>query len=201
MSSRPEGGPLKLVAILTATKPGPGPGPCLMLPERLTLKGPFSELDCELGLLAFALVLGAAGEEEVGALEASSDTGVPERRAQPCPSGPPGSHRIRAIGPIAVRANAPPRTRGCSGQPGSVRTHTAIATASTQIAVSASNHALLTSLPVPRPCSRAIGQHAYASQCVIRQARCPRRSRSMLVMATASSRSNATAPSPSQNGR
>ncbi len=125
----PAGGPLKLVAILTATKPGPGPEPCLMLPERLTSKGPFSALDCELGLLAFTLVVCAAGEEELGALEASSVTGVPERRAQPCPSGPPGSHRTRAIGPIAVSASAPPRTRRCSGQPGSVRAQTAIATA------------------------------------------------------------------------
>src|ERR1039458_6282580 len=148
MSSRPEGGPLKLVAILTATKPGPGPVPCLMLPERLTSKGPSSALGCELRVLVFALVVFAAGEDPLGALEAleaSSVTGVPERRAQPCPSGPPGSQRIRAIGPIAVRASAPARTRRCSGQPGSVRAHTAIATAITHIAVSTSNHPLLTS--------------------------------------------------------
>ena len=50
-------------------------------------------------------------------------------------------------------------------------------------------------------CSSAIGQQAYASQCVRRQPACPMRWRRTLVTITASSRLKATAPSPSHRGR
>jgi hypothetical protein len=48
---------------------------------------------------------------------------------------------------------------------------TEAATIATQTPVTTRIHVVLASLPVPRVCSSATGQDAYASQCVARQAR------------------------------
>ena len=90
----------------------------------------------------------------------SNEEGVPERRAQSCPSGPPGSHSTRNSVKTAVALSAAPRTRAWSGQPEIARTPTAGATIPRQATFSASSHVLFTSLPVPRPCNTAIGQQA-----------------------------------------
>ena len=47
----------------------------------------------------------------------------------------------------------------------------------------------------------ATGQEAYASQCTVRHSRRPSRARARLVTTSASRRSNATVPRPSQIGR
>ena len=56
-----------------------------------------------------------------------------------------------------------------SGQPAIARESTAASTTARQATLSASSHVLLTSLPVPKPCSSAIGQLAYVSQWIARQ--------------------------------
>jgi hypothetical protein len=58
-------------------------------------------------------------------------------------------------------------------------------TNATQKAVSAVNHPARTSLPVPAPCSTAIGQQAYAIRYSIRQVLYDKRRRSALVIASA----------------
>ncbi len=59
-----------------------------------------------------------------------------------------------------VPPSAALRTRTFSGHPEISRASTAARTIITQIAVSPSIQALFTSLPVPKPCSSAIGQQA-----------------------------------------
>ncbi len=89
---------------------------------------------------------------------------VPERTTgQPQQAGPARRPRRRpAQGPAARRS---------AGQPGSTRARTAASTRARQPMLSASIQVLFTSLPVPKPCSSAIGQLAYASQWTARQAR------------------------------
>ena len=81
------------------------------------------------------------------------------------------------------------------------RHSSAPATSKTQPASMASSHGSLLSVPVPSPCQSATGQDAYASRCTARQARYDSRPRSRLVITSARIRSNAIAPSPSQNVR
>src|SRR5450759_3450147 len=198
MYSAPGGGPPNVVVILTATSPEVGPGPSLTLPARLASKPPLN------GSGGDAAVLDVAGPAEPAAedaLDSSSAGGVPARRAQPLPRGPPGSHTRSTTSSAVVVASAPPRRAACAGQPRVARTPTAASTASTHAAFNASSQPLLTSLPVPSVCTRASGQQAYASQWMLRHVRCPRRWRSMLVIVIARSRSNATAPRPSHTGR
>ena len=82
-----------------------------------------------------------------------------------------------------------------------IRHHTATVTITTHAASTANTSRVVVSVPVARPCTTANGQHTYASQCTRRQARGPMRFRSKLVAINASTRSNATAPKPSHNGR
>ena len=64
--------------------------------------------------------------------------------------------------------------------------------------MTASTQRAAPSVPAPNPWISATGQHRYPAQCTMRQARTPIRTRSRLVTSTASSRSNAIAPRPSQ---
>ena len=82
---------------------------------------------------------------------------MPARRAQPLPSGPCGSHRIKASG--AARSGAYPTGRS-RGSDDATRIQIASHTAAAQSAVSPSSQLDLTSLPVPRPCITATGQDA-----------------------------------------
>src|SRR6202042_843213 len=88
---------------------------------------------------------------------ANSDVGVPDRRAQPAPSGPLGSH---STVPTAKHTSAPsdmaPKPP-CSGQPEQTRMKTASSTAARQPPLIAIIHGALMSVPVPRPCGRAVG--------------------------------------------
>jgi hypothetical protein len=59
-----------------------------------------------------------------------------------------------------VPASAAPRQRIPSGQPISTRVATAASTSTVHATLSASSQPLLASLPVPKPCTSAIGQLA-----------------------------------------
>src|SRR6185312_3359054 len=87
----------------------------------------------------------------------SSLLGVPERRAHSEPSGPAGSQINRNSVNAAVPPAATPRARGEMSRLAPMRTITAASTTRTQIVLSSCNQPLLTSLPVPKPCSRATG--------------------------------------------
>ena len=78
---------------------------------------------------------------------------------------------INPMGVITASAVAGARMPAWSEDTWAIRVHTAASTATMQITVSASIHHCLTSLPVPRPCSTATGQLAYASQWTVRHAR------------------------------
>ncbi len=138
---------------------------------------------------------------DAGVARASRAVGVPLRFAQPVDSGPDGNQAMSAAGTASEAASAPALTPAWFGQPAEARAQTAAITVSTHAPVTRSSQCVFASLPVPRPCTTATGQEAYASQWVERQSRWPRRRRSMLVTVSASSRSNATAPSPSHSGR
>ena len=96
---------------------------------------------------------------------------MPARLAQPGASGPFGSHTSSASGPAIEASTADARTPEWSGQPSAARIQTATSTIRMHPPVSASSHVAYASLPVPNVWTNAIGQHAYASQCVARQAR------------------------------
>jgi hypothetical protein len=129
----------------------------------------------------------------------SSDAGVPARAAQPVAAGPVAYQSSRASGasrsadPAAIRA--PGQVEGSAS-----RTITAATTAAVRASASTCIQPTRPSLPVPSAWTRAIGQAAYASQWNRRHVRKPKRPRRKLVMVSASSRSKATAPSPSQTG-
>ncbi len=74
-------------------------------------------------------------------------------------------------------------------------------TAPTQPSPISSAHAERTSLPVPRVCNRASGQHAYAAKCTALHAANPMRWRSRLVITNATSSSIESTPSPIHTGR
>ena len=90
----------------------------------------------------------------------SSELGVPERRAHSEPSGPAGSHASRKI---ANAAGAGERRAAPGGSGGPAAQHAAEHgrhDASAHSTLSISSQLLLTSLPVPRPCTSASGQLA-----------------------------------------
>src|SRR5450755_311260 len=112
-----------------------------------------------------------AAPEAAAAVDASNALGVPARAAQPAASGPPGSHTSSPSGTTAEAIRAVTRAPALAGQPAVARATTATIMTITQPPVTASIQAILVSLPVPRPCSTATGQQAYAAQCVARHAR------------------------------
>ena len=132
---------------------------------------------------------------------ASSVGGVPARRAQPGFNGPCSANATVPTTEAATSARAPSRSPARAGQSRSRRAASAATTPATHAAVSSCSHAERASVPVPRPCSTATGQQAYAAQCTARQARRPSRARSTLVTISATSRSKASAPKPSHSGR
>src|SRR5262249_5671378 len=99
----------------------------------------------------------------------SSAVGVPERRAQLEPSGPPGSHSSKNSEKAAAPPSTAPRARRFSGQPSITPSNTAASTTIRQATLRTSIQVLFTSLPAPNPCSSAIGQLAYVSQWTARQ--------------------------------
>ena len=128
-------------------------------------------------------------------------SGVPALRAHPSASGPETNQMTSSTGATATAAKPSARPRGRDTRPAPTRSPAATSTATTQAAVNTSTSPVRASEPVPRPCNTATGQHAYASQCTNRQVVKPIRWRSRLVTTNARSRSTATAPRPSQNGR
>ena len=98
----------------------------------------------------------------------------------------------------AAAAAAATRSPACAGQPTASRHTPAETTARAHTAVIASTQRAAPSVPVPSPCTRATGQQAYPAQCTARHTRGAIRVRNRLVTRTASSKSKATAPKPSQ---
>ena len=99
--------------------------------------------------------------------EASRLDGVPARRAQPDSRGPVIVQAAMTMGTTRLAPRPARRgTRG-SGQPATTRHQTARMTAPTQPKVTRSIQVALGSVPVPRPCTTASPQQAYASQCTI----------------------------------
>ena len=115
-------------------------------------------------------LVGSAGaatarrEPAVVLVRASSDRGVPARAAQPRRAGPARyqppitSGRASAATVLAVRTPGVARFDA-------TRQRTAATTPATQVAVTTCIHATRASVPVPSPCTSAIGHDAYASQC------------------------------------
>ncbi len=126
---------------------------------------------------------------------------MPARRAQPGLRGPPTSQTVPATSATATTPASAIRVPVRSRQPAASRQAAAATTAATQQAVMKSTQRCGVSVPVPRLCMIAAGQHRYASQCTRRQSLWPTCTRSRLVIVTAMSRSKATAPRPSQIGR
>ena len=81
------------------------------------------------------------------------------------------------------------------------RQSTSSTTAAADPSATSPNQLAFASLPVPNAWTSATGHAAYASQCTSFHERSPIRPRTRLVAISASKRSNATAPSPSQMGR
>src|SRR2546422_322215 len=129
-----------------------------------------------------------------------SELGVPARAAQPCCCGPLWYQTKIATGTTIAAAAAAILGAFAAGLR-ATRTSTDAATSANDAKPTNAIHPNRASLPVPKECMSAIGQDAYASQCTARHMRTPRRVRKRLVMTSASSRSNATVPSPSQKGR
>ena len=98
-------------------------------------------------------------------------------------------------------SSAPARAIGSAVDELTSRQTTAASTVSPQAMPRKAIQPARASVPVPSEWSIATGQHAYASQCTAFHARVPILRRSKLVTTSASRRSNASAPSPSQNGR
>ena len=125
-----------------------------------------------------------------------------------CPTGRPsragrGRSSTRRRSPaVPTSAAAAPAMRGLvSPPPATTRASTASETSATQPKPRSSSQPRRASLPVPNECRTATGHEAYASQWKARQSFGPTRARSRLVTTSASRRSNATVPSPSQIGR
>src|SRR5581483_3967812 len=135
------------------------------------------------------------------AAAASSVDGVPARAAQPRRSGPFCAHTSRPASTPSVATVAPARTIGSASRAASRRQTTDASTVTAHSTPRTASQPERASLPVPSECSSATGQEAYASQCTARQARKPIRRRARLVATSASRRSNATVPRPSQKGR
>jgi len=92
--------------------------------------------------------------------ERKDERGVPARFGHSEPSGPPGSQSSRNREKTPAPPSAAPRIARSCGQPSSTRERTAISTAARHSTLRIISHALFTSLPVPKPCSSAIGQLA-----------------------------------------
>ena len=84
---------------------------------------------------------------------------MPERRAQPGLSGPPASHIVPATSATTTTPASAIRVPVRSCQPTASRQATVATTAATQQAVMASTHRCGVSVPVPRLCMIAAGQH------------------------------------------
>src|SRR5215469_12080278 len=134
-----------------------------------------------------------------GGIAPAAWTGVPARRDQPDCNGPSAANTTVATTNPAVATK--PNWRRSAGRDICSRNPTVAATTATHAASSARSHGSRLSVPVPRPCQRAIGQHAYASQCTARQAIYGNRVRIRLVMMSASSKSKAMVPRLSHSGR
>ena len=92
----------------------------------------------------------------------------PGRRTRRPPRASPRRSRGRPPGAPPVPASHEPVETDADGR----AAHSAVSTCS---------QGALASVPVPRPCSSATGQHAYATQWTARQARSPSRARTRLV--------------------
>src|SRR5512133_3468767 len=120
--------------------------------------------------------------------EARNAVGVPARLAQPARSGP---SRNQTSAPSAKATVAVPMpTRSASPPRAAVATRQSAAATTEIVQADASNTSQEERAALPDP-----------SQCTARQARRPSWLRSKLVTISARSRSNATVPSPSHNGR
>ena len=91
----------------------------------------------------------------------TASCGCPTGRSSPARAARHGAMRRRRSGSARARRSRPRRPAGGPDQVSASRQSVSPATASTQQAVSTSTHRTGVSVPVPRPCSTATGQHRY----------------------------------------